>query len=96
MTAQQEAVNMIYNLPEDSARAVVEFIRQMQLENHVEEVEDSKGGVILGVAEGKFTIPEPDFDPSVRLGIGKGVINVPEGFDDWDEEIADLFEGNIV
>ena len=49
-----------------------------------------------GDETGLLQAPEPDFDPSVRLGIGKGVINVPEGFDDWDEEIADLFEGNIV
>ena len=28
-----------------------------------------------------------------RIGVGKGIIEDPEGFDKWDDEIADLFEG---
>ncbi|MDE7313088.1 MAG: hypothetical protein K2N87_15925 [Eubacterium sp.] len=32
-------------------------------------------------------------DPSKRIGLGKGIINDPEGFDKWDLEVADLLEG---
>lgn len=29
---------------------------------------------------------------SKRIGLGKGMINDPKGFDDWDDEITNLFE----
>ena len=32
-------------------------------------------------------------DVSKRIGIGKGIIDVPEDFDKWNEEISDLLEG---
>lgn len=32
-------------------------------------------------------------DITKRIGIGKGIIEDPEDFDKWDDEIADLFEG---
>lgn len=33
-------------------------------------------------------------DVTRRIGIGKGLIEDPEDFDRWSNEIADLFEGN--
>lgn len=32
-------------------------------------------------------------DVSKRIGIGKNIIEDPENFDKWNDEIADLFEG---
>ena len=32
-------------------------------------------------------------DITKRIGIGKEIIEDPEDFDKWDDEIADLFEG---
>ena len=31
--------------------------------------------------------------PPKRLGTAKGKFSIPDDFDHWDEEIADLFEG---
>lgn len=35
-------------------------------------------------------------DVSRRIGIGRGIIEVPENFDGWGGEIASLFEGKAV
>ena len=32
-------------------------------------------------------------DVSKRIGIGKGIIEDPDDFDKWNDEIADLYEG---
>ncbi len=32
----------------------------------------------------------------VRFGLGKGIITDPADFDLWDEEITDLFEGDVI
>lgn len=35
-------------------------------------------------------------DISKRIGIGKNILEDPENFDKWSDEIADLFEGTSV
>lgn len=37
----------------------------------------------------------PQKEASERFGIAEGVFTVPDNFDSWDEEIADMFEGSI-
>lgn len=44
----------------------------------------------------KCTLSDPEtMDVSKGIGIGKGIIEDPEDFDKWDDEIADLFEGAV-
>lgn len=70
MTLQQEATNLISDLPDDSIRFIIEMIQRMK--NPIT-VQKKTNALVFGIAEGKFAIPD--------------------AFDEWDAEIADLFEG---
>ena len=55
MTIQQEANLLINELPDDSVRILVELIRKL---NPVSNVSAKKGKRTLGIANGKYTIPD--------------------------------------
>ena len=50
--------------------------------------------MLTPVIEG--TVKNKSLDTSKRIGLGKGIINDPEGFDVWNTEISDLFEGTDI
>ena len=77
MTIQQEAMQMIESMPDESVHFIVALIKKMAPE--------FRGIETKGRTQ----------DVSKRIGMGKGLINDPEGFDSWDDEIADLFEGKL-
>lgn len=78
MTIQQEATNLIYCLPDENVKLIVDVMRKM-LKPVIEGTEKNKS-----------------LDTSKRIGLGKGIINDPEGFDVWNSEISDLFEGTDI
>lgn len=78
MTIQQEATNLIYCLPDESVKLIVDVMRKM----------------LTPVIEG--AVKTKSLDTSKRIGLGKGIINDPEGFDAWNTEISDLFEGTDI
>ncbi|KAI4449612.1 hypothetical protein C823_004141 [Eubacterium plexicaudatum ASF492] len=78
MTIQQKATNLIYCLPDENVKLIVDVMRKM----------------LTPVIEG--TEKNKSLDTSKRIGLGKGIINGPEGFDVWNSEISDLFEGTDI
>ena len=59
MTLQQEASNMLYELPDDTISLIMELIRRMHPNLKTES--DNKG-LIFGLAKGKFSIDDEKFD----------------------------------
>lgn len=78
MTIQQEATNLIYSLPDENVKLIVDVMRKM----------------LTPVIEG--TVKNKSLDTSKRIGLGKGIINDPVGFDMWNTEISDLFESTDI
>ena len=74
MTVQQQAANLIYGLPDDSAQLVIDIINNLKAASTgLIKKQKGKGGIIIG--------------------LGKDIINCPDDFDKWDDEVAQLFEG---
>lgn len=76
MTIRQEATNLIYNLPDENVRLVIEMMQKMLTPVQTNTTEVQSGKTIA----------------SNRIGMGKNIINDPEHFDDWNSEITNLFE----
>ncbi|MCM1183207.1 MAG: hypothetical protein NC337_07520 [Roseburia sp.] len=79
MTVQQQVCDRIINMTDEGAYFINQVINNM---NPVFLTGNS------GKESGKDAV-----DVSKRIGIGKGIIEDPEDFDKWNDEIADLFEG---
>ena len=47
-----------------------------------------------GVPVAQMTLIPPQRDTR-RIGVAEGVFRVPDGFDDWDREVSDMFGGLI-
>ena len=79
MTVQQQVCDRIINMSDEGASFINQVINNMNpvFLTRKPVVELSKDAV----------------DVSKRIGIGKGIIDDPEDFDKWNDEIADLFEG---
>ena len=62
MTIQQEAVSLINSMPEDSVTVIVELLRRMKhdsdLSDNVTQSTQRKNRRVLGLAEGKYSIPD--------------------------------------
>lgn len=64
----------------------------------VRDLEQHKEDTVYIARDGKpvvMMIRIPQKEASERFGIAEGVFTVPDNFDSWDEEIADMFEGSI-
>lgn len=79
MTVQQQVCARIINMSDEGAAFINQVINNM---NSV---------FFTGKIEKKTDIEEVDV--SKRIGVGKGMIEDPEDFDKWNDEVADLFEG---
>lgn len=79
MTVQQQVCARIINMSDEGAAFINQVINNM---NPV---------FFTGKVEKKTVIEEVDV--SKRIGVGKGILDDPEDFDKWDDEVADLFEG---
>lgn len=79
MTVQQQVCARIINMSDEGAAFINQVINNM---NPV---------FFTGKIEKKTDIEEVDV--SKRIGVGKGMIEDPEDFDKWNDEVADLFEG---
>lgn len=82
MTVQQEAWNLIREMPDESVKFIIELIHNM--------TPAFRTGM---KADGTDTTQAKQFDVSKRFGAGIGIITDPEQFEQWDKEIAELFEG---
>ena len=71
MTVQQEAINVINQMPDESVRLILELLRNMTpfFRGESEQIEGAD-----------------NVDTSNRIGIAGELINDPEEFDLWDEE----------
>ena len=81
MTLQQQVCARIINMSDEGAAFINQVINNM---NPV---------FLIGKQNAKSDIES--IDVSKRIGIGKGLIEDPTDFDEWDNEIADLFEGIV-
>lgn len=79
MTLQQQVCARIINMSDEGAAFINQVINNM---NPV---------FLIGKNSTKFDMETVDV--SKRIGIGKGLIEDPEDFDKWNDEIAGLFEG---
>jgi len=64
----------------------------------VRDLEQHEEDTVYIARDGKpvvMMIRIPQKEASERFGIAEGVFTVPDNFDSWDEEIADIFEGSI-
>ena len=65
MTVQQEAIRMINSLPDDTVSLLVEFLKRMTANDSYSDSRRAAGdmrirraGRKLGIADGKYSIPE--------------------------------------
>lgn len=79
MTVQQQVCDRIVNMSDEGAAFINYVINNM---NPVYLTRNT----IIGT-------DKDSVDVSKRIGIGRGIIEDPEDFDKWNDEIADLFEG---
>lgn len=84
MTVQQQVCARIINMSDEGAA----FINQVI--NNMNPIFFTKAENAKSSAKASESL-----DVSNRIGIGKGLIDDPEDFDKWDQEIADLFEGTV-
>lgn len=82
MTVKQQVCDRIINLSDEG----VAFINQ---------VINNMNPVFFGKNEMKTDVKKKDVSKRIGIGVGKGLIEDCEDFDKWNEEIADLFEGNV-
>lgn len=64
----------------------------------VKMLETNKEDVVYIARNGKPVVMMtliPMREASARFGAAKGVLNLPDSFDNWDHEIEDLFGGKI-
>ena len=78
MTVQQQVCSRIINMSDEGAAFINQVINNM---NPV---------YLTRKADAEHDVNMVDI--SRRIGIGKGIIEDPEDFDKWNDEIADLFE----
>lgn len=78
MTVQQEAIRMIYSMPDDTVGILVKFLKQiMANDTHSED---------RPAADGLQAYPLKR-----RLGIADGMYNIPDSIDACNDEIAQMF-----
>lgn len=61
-------------------------------------LETGKEDVIYLARNGKAVVQMtliPVQEPSQRIGVAEGQFRVPDAFDDWDQEITDMFGGEV-
>lgn len=83
MTVQQQVANRIINMSDEGAMFINQVINNM---NPVFFNVNTSGS-----AQGKMGEDMPK-----RFGIAKGYMDECKNFDKWNNEIADLFEGNRI
>ncbi len=78
MTAQQEAIRMIKNMPDDAVSILVDFLKRMMVnDSHIDNHQTSRNIRL---------------QPSKRkLGIADGEYDIPESIDACNDEIARMF-----
>ncbi len=79
MTVQQQVCNRIINMSDEGAAFINQVINNMN--------------PVFLMGETAIEYDKTRIDVSKRIGIGKNIIEDPENFDKWNDEIADLFEG---
>lgn len=79
MTVQQQVCSRIIDMSDEGAAFINQVINNMN--------------PVFFVRKHNTNLNTETIDVSKRIGIGKGIIEDPEDFDKWDNEIADLFEG---
>lgn len=78
MTVQQQVCARIIDMSDEGAAFIEQVINNMNPIFFIK----------------KNTPNTETIDVSRRIGIGKGIIEDPLDFEKWDDEIANLFEGN--
>lgn len=78
MTVQQQVCARIINMSDEGAAFIEQVINNMN--------------PVFFIGKNNLKSTTEAIDVSKRIGVGKGIIEEPTGFDKWDEEIADLFE----
>lgn len=81
MTIQQKTCSLIMNMPDESAAFIYQLISNMT-------------SVFLTGKEDSKTVNVTTADTAKRFGTGIGIITDTKNFDQWDDEIADMFEEN--
>ena len=79
MTVQQQVCNRIINMSDEGAAFINQVINNMN--------------PVFLMGETAIEYDKTRIDVSKRIGIGKNIIEDPENFDKWNDEVADLFEG---
>lgn len=79
MTVQQQVCARIINMSDEGANFINQVINNMN--------------PIFLTPKANTDYNADNIDVSRRIGVGKGLIEDPEDFDTWNDEIANLFEG---
>ena len=79
MTVQQQVCARISGMSDEGAAFINQVLNNMN--------------PIFWTKNENTKIDTETIDVSKRIGIGKGIIEDPDDFDKWNDEIADLFEG---
>ena len=77
MTIQQEACSQIINMSDEGAAFINQVIKTMKPTFFVR----GRNATVENVSTYR------------RIGVAEGLFTVPDDFDDYNDEIADLFEG---
>lgn len=78
ITVQQEAIRMIYSMPDDTVGILVKFLKQIMANDSYSEDRPSADGI-----QSQLT--------KRRLGIADGMYNIPDSIDACNDEIAQMF-----
>ena len=79
MTVQQQVCSRIIDMSDEGAAFINQVINTMD--------------PVFFIRNHHTNLKTENIDVSKRIGKGKGIIEDPEDFDKWNDEIADLFEG---
>ena len=78
MTVQQEAIRMINSMPDDTVSTLVEFLKQIMVNDS--RFDDRRGAWKMRIQRS-----------GRKLGIADGMYRIPESIDDCNDEIAQMF-----
>ena len=64
MTLQQQASDLIYDLPDDSIHFIIELIKRLNPTAKTENVAETGTGLVMGIAKDMFIVNDEIFDSS--------------------------------